>query len=281
MISAKLSNLGPRPDLHHEGLEPQAAGLRIGQSQRVPDLGLVADFEDQGIVRLPDPAALPQTHLVEPDLGAGADPDERARETRRRLRGHRRIDKVDWLGDFAAGRDFDDDAVLHQGGIQGDDGVVGLGPGRGESCDNVGTPFSQRRGKRRHFHACRQPAGKFGREDAIDKQQALRGQADDLLAQRIDALPTRRRDDRQRLAHERTQIRVMPSFDAPMRQARASEGGESIFAHFCDRGGARQPGLGCRERLGKRRFGAGAGRNDLSRHRMPHTSSSDSPAYSR
>ena len=77
-------------ELHHEAFEPDAARRRIGQSERMADIGLVADDNDQLIVGLANAATGAEARFADEQRSAFADEHQRAGEARhRRVRGGR------------------------------------------------------------------------------------------------------------------------------------------------------------------------------------------------
>ncbi len=130
--------------------------------------------QDERIVRLADAAAGAEARFAEQHRSAGADKQQRARETRRRRCRCRRIDEMDRLGELGARRDIDDDAVLHQGRVERDDRILRRRAHSADRCAMMSArPSRQSGGERGDVDALRQRRRQFRRKDAVDENEAL------------------------------------------------------------------------------------------------------------
>ena len=148
--------LRPGAELRQERFETQAVRLCAGERQAMRDMRIIANFDDQHIIGLAGAAPLPQADFIEPEPCPGADAHERARKPRRGLGRYGRIDDMERGFVLRARCDVDDETVLHQGRIERDHRVVGLGPGGGKAFDQRRRALRQRRRDRHHFDAGRQ-----------------------------------------------------------------------------------------------------------------------------
>src|SRR6516225_7182675 len=87
-----------------------------------------------------------------------------------------------------------------------------------------------------------------------------------------------RRRERQRIAHQRAQVGVLPFLDAPARQARLLEASESLLAQRRNRARPRQRTFRRREVCRERALGRGLDRANFSVHVRAFKSKSSSPS---
>ena len=258
-----------RAEVGHERIDADRAGLRTGDGGRMPHLGAVADLEDQRAVGLTATAAAAQARFRHPNLGAGADDDERAEEAGGRRLHRGGVDDLDGLDEFGARRHLDHHAVLHHGHVEREDGVTLAETAGGEQVDQLRPSLSENIGQRAHGGALRQRVGQRRHEGPIDDDEPAAAEVrapGQLLVEGAERGLLRLGRERKRVAHHRAQVRVMPCLDAAMRQAGGGEGAEGFLAQVANGLGAGQLALGRAIGVGQGHLGIGAGGDDACRH---------------
>ena len=173
---ATLARRARAPAMATKASKCIAAVGRLGHEGRVIEDGIVADIDHQAIEGLAAHGGIVQRPFHHARTGPIAKTHDRARETRRRPLGDAAAHDIERRVETRAGRDVENDAVGHEGGVQSERDIAPPALAIGNQRHPRRVARAQNIRQRMQDDAGRQRRRQFGDETAVEHDKPVRQQ---------------------------------------------------------------------------------------------------------